>query len=225
MISLGVEYQCRVNLNLYNSPQCQGLATQAAKYRHLQALESGETAWKIQLCEDDYCCWLAIADFEALEPATTPYQAVSLAYPEIQDRIPGAIAFTLAALNHPNQYLWGGTVAPDYDCSGLMQAAFAAVGVWLPRDSYQQESFTQPIDWSELQPGDLIFFGTSEKTDHVALYLGNGEYIHSSGPKQGRNGIAIDPLFGEKDEINKHYTQRLRRAGRITRSYQPGMGW
>lgn len=225
MISLGVEYQCRVNLNLYNSPQCQGLATQAAKSRHLRGLEPGETAWKIQLCEDDYCCWLAVADFEQLEPVSTPYQAVSLAYPEIQDRIEGAIAFTLAAMNHPNQYLWGGTVAPDYDCSGLMQAAFASVGIWLPRDSYQQESFTQPIDWSDLQPGDLIFFGTIEKTDHVALYLGNHEYIHSSGPKQGRNGIAIDPLFGDKDEINKHYTKRLRGAGRITRSYQPGMGW
>ncbi|CAD5971624.1 NLP/P60 [Planktothrix tepida] len=51
-----------------------------------------------------------------------------------------------------------------------MQAAFASAGIWIPRDAYQQEAFTQPItfhrdplDFSSLLSGDLIFFGTPKK--------------------------------------------------------------
>ena len=66
-------------------------------------------------------------------------------------------------MQRSNYYLWGGTVRPNYDCSGLMQAAFASVGIWLPRDAYQQEGFTQAITIGELATGDLVFFGTSKK--------------------------------------------------------------
>ena len=103
-------------------------------------------------------------------------------------------------MQQPNYYLWGGTVAPNYDCSGLMQAAFKSVGVWLPRDAYQQEAFTQSISFEELLAGDLVFFGSDEKATHVGLYLGEGCYIHSSGQKQGRNGIGIDKL-SEMEEM------------------------
>ena len=88
-----------------------------------------------------------------------------------------------------NRYLWGGTVAPDYDCSGLMQAAFQSQAIWLPRDSYQQEAFTLHIPVEEMLPGDLIFFGTPEKTDHVALHLGDLRYIHSSGIRWVEMGL------------------------------------
>ncbi|MFO5528213.1 MAG: C40 family peptidase, partial [Cuspidothrix sp.] len=138
---------------------------------------------------------------------------------EIQQRIPEIIGFTQAAKQQDNYYLWGGTVAPNYDCSGLMQAAFQSVGVWLPRDAYQQEAFTQAIDINELQPGDLIFFGTPQKATHVGLYLGDGYYIHSSGKEQGRNGIGIDQLSDQDDKVSQAYYQQLRGAGRVIKSY------
>jgi len=118
----------------------------------------------------------------------------------------------------PNYYLWGGTVAPNYDCSGLIQAAFAASGIWLPRDSYQQEAFTQRVSREELLTGDLIFFGT-EKVNHVALYLGEGRYIHSSGKEIGRNGIAIDLLSEDGDEVSQNYYRKLWSFGRVMSNY------
>ena len=100
-----------------------------------------------------------------------------------------------------------------------MQAAFKSVGIWLPRDAYQQEAFTQTIDIKELQPGDLIFFGTPQKATHVGLYLGNNCYIHSSGKDQGRNGIGIDELSSQGDKVSQAYYQQQRGAGRVMKSY------
>ena len=187
-----------------------------------QGIESKDDragAIAVRLCEDDYPGWLAGCDAHLLEVAQTPYQAQVFSEAEIRDKLKSAIAFTRHALNQPNHYLWGGTVAPNYDCSGLMQAAFASVGIWLPRDAYQQEAFTQPIALDSVQPGDLIFFGTVDKATHVGLYLGEGRYIHSSGKEQGRNGIGIDILSAEGDRVTQAYYRQLRGAGRVVKSY------
>jgi cell wall-associated NlpC family hydrolase len=154
--------------------------------------------------------------------ANSPYQAPTWSAEAIQAFLPEVIAFTEAAMRTPNTYLWGGTVAPNYDCSGLMQAAFASVGIPIPRDAYQQESFALKIDQSDLKSGDLVFFGTPERITHVALYLGNGHYIHSSGKDQGRNGIGIDSIKDLSNPVSQRYFEQLRSFGRIVRAYQPG---
>ncbi len=214
------EYQCLADLNLYNSPECVSLATQAAKGRHLQITSNPQnTAIEVRLCEDDYPGWLSLQDLQFLQPIETRYQPQFISAAEIQQHIPAVIAFSQAAKAQDNYYLWGGTVAPNYDCSGLMQAAFKSVSVWLPRDAYQQEAFTQPINITELQPGDLIFFGTPQKATHVGLYLDNNCYIHSSGKEQGRNGIGIDQLSEQGDKVSQAYYQQLRGAGRVVKSY------
>lgn len=225
------QYRCRANVNVYDSPALVRLATQAAQGRYLRIVDcslaasshssTAPAALQICLCEDDYPGWLSAADLGALEVAPTPYQPQALTADEIQAKIPGAIAFTQAAMAQPNDYLWGGTVAPNYDCSGLMQAAFASVGVWLPRDAYQQEAFTQPLALTALQPGDLVFFGPPEKATHVGLYLGDNQYIHSSGKDRGHNGIAIDVLSPEGNPVSQAYYAQLRGAGRIVAAYQP----
>jgi NlpC/P60 family/Bacterial dipeptidyl-peptidase Sh3 domain len=221
-LSTTSEYQCREQLDLYSSPGCQGLATQAAKNRHLQivSLTPTENAIPIRLCEDDYPAWLKLDDLARLELATDIYQSPLIDRSTIETKMPQIIAFAQAAMAVPNQYLWGGTVAPDYDCSGLMQAAFQSQGIWLPRDSYQQEAFTQRISIAEMLPGDLIFFGTPEKTDHVALHLGDLQYIHSSGVQMGRNGIGIDLLTDRtEDPVSMGYYAKLRCCGRVITSY------
>ncbi|MDW8117053.1 MAG: NlpC/P60 family protein [Geminocystis sp.] len=81
---------------------------------------------------------------------------------------------------------------------------FATVGVWLPRDFYQREAFTLKITTEELQPGDLIFFGIS-RVAHVALYLRDDKYIHSSGKGMGNDGIAINVLRGDADKVSANY--------------------
>jgi cell wall-associated NlpC family hydrolase len=221
-LSTTSEYRCRVDLNLYSSPICEGLATQAAANRHLRIMSLTPTgqAIPVKLCEDDYPAWLQLNDLEQLELSLDTYQSLKFYAVTIAAKIPDVIAFAQAAMQVPNRYLWGGTVAPNYDCSGLMQAAFQSQGIWLPRDSYQQEAFVEQLSIAEMLPGDLIFFGTSAKTDHVALHLGDLRYIHSSGIEMGRNGIGIDTLTDQtEDLISCGYYAKFRCCGRVISSY------
>ncbi|NJN86855.1 MAG: C40 family peptidase [Leptolyngbyaceae cyanobacterium SL_7_1] len=222
------EYQCQENLNLYDSPALEQLATQAIAKRHvkihsnpLTASGDPESALLVSLCEDSYPGWMAIDDLATLVPAAAPYEAIERSPEEIQARLPQVLEYAHQAMDHPNYYLWGGTVPPNYDCSGLVQAAFASAGIWLPRDSYQQEAFVDPISVSALQLGDLVFFGTPERCSHVGIYIGDDRYIHSSGKEQGRNGIGIDRLSLEGDAISQAYYQQFRGAGRVVTSYRP----
>ncbi len=231
-----LEYRVRSHINIYDSPDCDRLATQAAAGRHLRVVEPPQaaggrddikplaqgdaTAVMVRLCEDDYPGWLNIRDVGLLDVSQTLDRPDVLSETEIRAKLPTVINFAHQAMNQSNYYLWGGTVAPNYDCSGLMQAAFLSTGIWLPRDAYQQEAFTKPISFSELKSGDLVFFGTLEKATHVGLYLGDNRYIHSSGKEQGRNGIAIDVLSENGDKVSQIYYQQLRGYGKVVASYQ-----
>jgi cell wall-associated NlpC family hydrolase len=225
-----LEYQCLANLNLYDSPKLQSLATQAVAGRRLhlcpfppqQAGKIQGQAIQVYLHEDDYPGWLPLEDIDLIEVAEPEYEPVpTLSASEIQARIPQIIAYAQAAMSQPNFYLWGGTVGANYDCSGLIQAAFMVSGIWLPRDAYQQESFVQKVTFDLMKPGDLIFFGTPETANHVALHLGEKRYIHSSGKAQGRNGIGIDTLSEQGDEVSQAYYQQFRGVGRVVACYQP----
>ncbi|MEG4440601.1 C40 family peptidase [Microcoleus sp. AT9_B5] len=225
-----LEYRARSHINIYDSPKCDRLATQAALGRHLRVVELplrqsdvnlDTTAVMVRLCEDDYPGWLDIRDVELLDPTETVYHPLVVSEAEIKEKLPIVITFAREAMHQSNYYLWGGTVGPNYDCSGLMQAAFVAAGIWLPRDAYQQEAFTKPVSITALEPGDLVFFGTPEKANHVGLYLGDNRYIHSSGKLKGRNGIGIDILSDDGDEVSRGYYQQVRGYGKVVASYQP----
>lgn len=102
-----------------------------------------------------------------------------------------AFEFCKSKLGTP--YLWGGT-GPRYDCSGLMMKAYASVGISIPRTSKQQSTFGKTVSKSNLQIGDLVFFGSP--VHHVGMYCGNNQYIHS--PKTG-DVVKISSLSGRKD--------------------------
>lgn len=227
-LPLNTPYQCRTALNLYQSPTSDSLVTQAAAGRQFQIekIESWNTlpdapypALYVRLLEDDYPGWLRLTHAEQIAIAPSPYCPESRTRTEIEAVLPQVIEFTHQAMAQPNEYLWGGTVAPNYDCSGLMQTAFANAGIWIPRDAYQQEDFTDAIAVETLQPGDLVFFGTPAKANHVGLYLGDNQYIHSSGRDQGRNGIGIDCLSEQGDAVSQTYFRQLRGAGRVMQSW------
>ncbi len=232
-----VQFRTLANLNLYSSMALTSLATQAAPDR-LLTIDTSENSARIlpptaplmvKLVADAYPGWLDPQDWSLLVMDETPYCAPMVTIADIHSRLPEAISFTQAAMIQQNEYLWGGTVAPNYDCSGLMQAAFLSVGIQLPRDAYQQEAFLEPIGWrnlpnllEQLLPGDLVFFGTPQKATHVGLYLGNEQYIHSSGRDHGRNGIGVDRLsHSEHHPVSRHYLETLRGAGRVVKSYKP----
>eukprot|EP00850_Spirogloea_muscicola_P005751 SM000026S09000 [mRNA] locus=s26:908086:909796:+ [translate_table: standard] len=130
----------------------------------------GGGAVSVLLCEDGYPGWITQEAAAGLRPAPDGCEEPAadgegLAAGSARR---AAVLFALAALAARNLYLWGGTVGPDYDCSGLMQRAFASAGVWIPRDAYQQEAFLDPVARQDVQPGDLIFFGRGKAT-HVGL--------------------------------------------------------
>ncbi len=215
------EYICNVPLCLYDNENCESVATQAKKGRQLKILNPpniGKSAIEICLCEDQYIAWLPLANISFLKPAQKAYQNIRIYRKEIERKIPNIINFTLEAMKVPNFYLWGGTVPPNYDCSGLIQDSFANLGIWLPRDSYQQERFVTKINQDQLQKGDLIFFG-KEKVTHVALYLGDNSYIHSSGDDIGNNGIGINYLSPDLDQVSANYYQILWGFGRVDQSF------
>ena len=216
-------YRSLADINIYDSPKLDRLATQMAKGRYLQVVESKPSFLKIQLLEDSYTGLLDRQDFEKLVPSDRQSCVDNLppvlSAEEISDRLPQVIDFIKQAMAVPNEYLWGGTVAPNYDCSGLMQAAFASVGIWIPRDAYQQEAFGEPIPFYALQIGDLVFFGTAQKATHVGIYIGDDKYIHSSGADHGLNRIATSELSGV-DPVANWYAKQLRIAARITRCLQ-----
>jgi cell wall-associated NlpC family hydrolase len=170
--------------------------------------------------EDDYPAWLAPVDMRLLIPTEAPYIMPIVSAATIRQRIPAIIEFVHAAMASSNEYLWGGTVAPNYDCSGLMQAAFMSQGIQLPRDAYQQEAFVQPVELTKLMPGDLVFFGPPEKATHVGLYLGHNRYSHSSGQAIGNNGIAINKLTLDGNQVDRNYFSQWRGAGRVVASYR-----
>lgn len=214
------EYSATKNINLYAQPKSKELATQMAKGRQLKVISSSiiEDSLEICLCEDKYRAWLSLEDCAYLKPAENPYISQLISATKIAQLTPKIIEFTYQAMNTPNYYLWGGTVAPNYDCSGLIQSAFASVGIWIPRDSYQQENFATKVNITELKTGDLIFFG-NQKVTHVALYLGDNKYIHSSGKEIGNNGIAINILKPElppDDPVSRNYYAQFWSCGRIT---------
>ncbi len=114
-------------------------------------------------------------------------------------------------------YLWGGTSFKGVDCSGFTRTLFLDEGIYLPRDASQQALVGDPVpidsSFSALTEGDLLFFGRdNEHISHVAVYLGNQRFIHSSGwVKFG----SFDPGSDEYDEDN---LKRLRFAKRVLTS-------
>lgn len=98
-------------------------------------------------------------------------------------------------------YTWGGTSSKTVDCSGLSKTAYFSQGIILARDASQQAKYGEHPDFNKignLQPGDLLFFGRSaQRITHVALYMGNGKYIHASGLVRINSLNSKDPEFDE----------------------------
>lgn len=88
-----------------------------------------------------------------------------------------AIQFAHSAIGTP--YVWGGESTKGYDCSGLIQAAYKAAGVNIPRTTYDQIKVGKPVSWGGFRPGDLIFsnFEGGKSPTHVVMYVGNGRVI------------------------------------------------
>ena len=92
-------------------------------------------------------------------------------------------------------YTWGGVSSFGFDCSGFTQMIVRQRGIEMPRDAHVQAAWSgvTAVDRKDLQPGDLLFFGSSTaKITHTGMYLGNGEFIHDT--THGHPGVQISHL-------------------------------
>ena len=233
---LGSLWKLRVNIDGFKSETSDELVTQASIGRRFQLLESINIniqnnqiidRVKVRLLEDDYVCWLKFSELTHQASKIQSWKPELCSKEKIISSIPDVLAWAKTAKKISNEYFWGGTIGPDFDCSGFVQSAFANSGIWIPRDAYQQEKFCKNIAYDieslgeKLIPGDLLFFGSTEKCTHVGLHIENGFYIHSSGVSNGHNGIEIDGLLHSNlGSISSFYRSQFRSAGRVISCYQ-----
>ncbi len=79
-------------------------------------------------------------------------------------------------------YVWGASGPSAFDCSGLVQYAYAAAGISLPRVTTQQERVGYHVGLNNLRTGDLLFWGSVGDSYHVAVYIGNWQMIEAPYP-------------------------------------------
>lgn len=92
-----------------------------------------------------------------------------------------------------NPYVWGGTsLTKGADCSGFTMSIYSHYGVSLPHSSSAQSQMGTRVSADEVKPGDLLFYGSGNHVNHVAMYIGGGKVIHAS---TERTGIKISNAF------------------------------
>jgi cell wall-associated NlpC family hydrolase len=87
--------------------------------------------------------------------------------------------------------LGGSGQGNQWDCSGFSQAALSKDGKSIPRTSAAQYASAQKISKSQLQAGDLVFYGNG-RVSHVAVYVGNGQIAHARNPSAGLSVNSLD---------------------------------
>ncbi len=110
-------------------------------------------------------------------------------------------------------YLWGGNSAKGCDCSGFTQTVFKANGIQLPRDARQQALVGREIipadDFSNVEPGDLLFFGVGNRITHVGLSLGGFRFIHQD------SEVRLTSLDEHDPDFSAYRKRTLKRIKRI----------
>ena len=122
----------------------------------------------------------------ALPPAPAPAPTPTPAQPAVSDRAARVVAYALAQIGRP--YVWAAAGPYGFDCSGLVMAAYARVGIRLPHSSYSMIGYGTPVSRGALRPGDVVF--PYAGLGHVVIYVGGGRVVEA--PHRGTNVRTTD---------------------------------
>jgi len=130
-------------------------------------------------------------------PATSRALEMAVNRPRITE---GIIATARSLIGYP--YVWGGESPAEggFDCSGLVYYVYRQYGIQVPRVSQDQYKTGVPVDRSQLQPGDLVFFDINSKgtVDHVGIYSGNGMFINASSSQGVIETYLSNPYWSQR---------------------------
>ncbi|MGI9330774.1 MAG: C40 family peptidase [Gammaproteobacteria bacterium] len=139
-------------------------------------------------------------------PVAAPKQAESYQFGGRESATVGSAVAKTASTLVGSPYEYGGYGPRTFDCSGLVYYSYQQLGYSVPRTSAQQYRAASPIPVEQVQAGDLLFFSYEKKISHVAIYLGDGQFVHA--PSSGKR-VSVASLR------TAHYQQHFVSAGRL----------
>lgn len=104
----------------------------------------------------------------------------------VPERRPDVVGYALAQVG--KRYARGGSGPDSFDCSGLVAATYARIGIRLPHQTGALASLGRPVSRAELRPGDLVF----PSSGHVGIYIGGGRMVHAA---TARSGVKVSNLY------------------------------
>jgi len=156
----------------------------------LEVVEEGEEWIEIKLDDENGFVNAKYVDLSEELKKAMPYTETERSA-EVSDSKYSLVQTALSYVG--GRYVWGGTsLTNGVDCSGFTMQIMAKYGVHLPHSSRGQAGYGRSVSTSELQPGDLIFYGSGSSISHVAIYIGNGQIVHAS---NSRDGIKVSNAF------------------------------
>lgn len=131
------------------------------------------------------------AERTVLTTTTTSASTATTASAPASGSVGSVISFLKAQVG--DAYVMGATGPNAWDCSSLVQAAFKQVGVDLPRVSQDQSMVGTDIPLSQIQVGDILYWGGKGSAYHVGVYIGDGQYLDAA---NSAKGVVIQDLSG-----------------------------
>ena len=106
----------------------------------------------------------------------------------------------IAASTIGSRYRWGGdNPSRGFDFSGLMTYVHkSALRIKIPRTAGQQRDASRTITYQQLQPGDMLFFKTGKKSNHVGVYIGNRKFVHAASGSKHVKVASMDSSYWYK---------------------------
>lgn len=173
-------------LNVRTEPNTDsGVMTQVLKGEELEYVATLEDGW-VQVSIDDETAYVSAEYVVVEDKLDTAITMTELLYGQgVSDVRVDLVEYAKQFLGNP--YVWGGTsLTRGADCSGFVLSVFKKYGVTLSHSSRAQANEGTKISFSDMKPGDLVFYSNGSGTiNHVAIYIGGNQVIHASSPKSG----------------------------------------